>query len=51
MCRAHFVCHMAVYMAPEYLKKGHISDKVDAYAVGVVLLELLTGLNPGQVCV
>lgn len=33
-----------VYMAPEYLTSGRVSDKLDAYSYGVVLLELLTGL-------
>lgn len=33
-----------VYMAPEYLTSGRVSDKIDAYSYGLVLLELLTGL-------
>ncbi|KAF8410628.1 hypothetical protein HHK36_003160 [Tetracentron sinense] len=31
------------YMAPEYLESGSITPKIDVYAFGVVMLELLTG--------
>ncbi|KAF7150675.1 hypothetical protein RHSIM_Rhsim02G0229200 [Rhododendron simsii] len=31
------------YMAPEYLENGFISTKLDVYAFGVLLLEILTG--------
>ncbi|RVX15220.1 Inactive protein kinase [Vitis vinifera] len=31
------------YLAPEYLDGGKITQKVDVYAFGVVLLELMTG--------
>ncbi|KZV52962.1 lysM domain receptor-like kinase 4 [Dorcoceras hygrometricum] len=31
------------YMAPEYLENGLISPKLDVYALGVLMLEILTG--------
>ncbi|CAN6170009.1 unnamed protein product [Urochloa humidicola] len=31
------------YMAPEYLEHGVVSAKLDVYALGVVMLELVTG--------
>jgi len=34
------------YMAPEYAQLGHVSEKTDAFAYGVLLLELLTGKPP-----
>lgn len=34
------------YIAPEYLMYGRISDKIDVYAYGIVLLELLSGRRP-----
>ncbi|XVF00873.1 hypothetical protein REPUB_Repub04eG0039300 [Reevesia pubescens] len=34
------------YLAPEYFMFGKLSDKIDAYAFGVVLLELLSGKRP-----
>jgi len=36
------------YMPCEYLQFGHVSEKTDAYAFGVVLLELLTGKPPAN---
>ncbi|XP_038881379.1 uncharacterized protein LOC120072917 isoform X2 [Benincasa hispida] len=34
------------YIAPEYLMYGRVSDKIDVYAYGIVLLELLSGRHP-----
>lgn len=34
------------YLAPEYFMFGKVNDKIDVYAFGVVLLELLSGRMP-----
>ncbi|KAK4379768.1 hypothetical protein RND71_001630 [Anisodus tanguticus] len=34
------------YLAPEYFMHGKITEKIDVYAFGVVLLELLSGKKP-----
>ncbi|XP_039001711.1 PTI1-like tyrosine-protein kinase 3 isoform X2 [Hibiscus syriacus] len=34
------------YLAPEYFMYGKLCDKVDVYAFGVILLELLSGKRP-----
>jgi interleukin-1 receptor-associated kinase 4 len=37
------VAGTSVYMAPEYIKGGAVSEKIDVYSFGVVLFELLLG--------
>ncbi|MCI30729.1 lysM domain receptor-like kinase 4-like, partial [Trifolium medium] len=34
-------------MAPEYLENGIVSTKVDVYAFGVLMLEMITGKEVG----
>ncbi|KAK8472976.1 hypothetical protein PHAVU_001G018000 [Phaseolus vulgaris] len=36
------------YLAPEYLETGNLTYKVDVYAFGIVLLELITGRRIGE---
>ncbi|VFQ94521.1 unnamed protein product [Cuscuta campestris] len=34
------------YLAPEYFMHGKVNEKIDVYALGVVMLELLSGRKP-----
>uniref|UniRef100_A0A804P691 Protein kinase domain-containing protein n=1 Tax=Zea mays TaxID=4577 RepID=A0A804P691_MAIZE len=34
------------YMAPEYFSHGEVNEKIDVYAFGVVLLEIVSGRRP-----
>ena len=36
----------ARYLAPEYFMHGKVNDKIDVFAFGVVLLELVSGRKP-----
>lgn len=40
--------HNYRYLAPEYIDGGRITEKVDLYAFGVTLLELITGQRTSQ---
>ena len=38
-----------IYMPHEYTESGHVSEKTDSYAFGVILLELVTASGPRAV--
>ena len=40
-----YFCFDRGYMAPEYLVHGHLTEKVDVYAFGVLVLEIISGRN------
>lgn len=44
--RSLTICGTHGYMAPEYLAGGVVSQKMDVFAFGVVMLELLSGREP-----
>lgn len=33
------------YLAPEYLAQGRLTEKVDVYSFGVLVLEIVTGVR------
>ena len=46
----HIVCTNASgYLAPEYAMRGHLTEKTDVYAFGIVALELVSGRKNSDV--
>jgi serine/threonine protein kinase len=43
------VCGTQPYMPVEYFNRGHVSTRTDAFAFGIMVIELLTGLSPAAV--
>ena len=43
------VCGTGPYMPPEYVNRGEVSARTDAFAFGIMAIELLTGLHPVMV--
>lgn len=41
-----YMFSLCSYLAPEYFMHGKMNNKIDVYAYGVVLLELLSGRKP-----
>lgn len=37
------------YTAPEYALHGHLSEKVDTYSFGIVVLEIVSGRKSNNV--
>jgi serine/threonine protein kinase len=44
MCLTTYFCDR--YLAPEYFSYGKVNEKIDVYAFGVVLLEIISGRRP-----
>lgn len=44
--KTYLFIYFSSYLAPEYFMNGKLNDKLDVYAFGVVLLELLSGRKP-----
>ena len=40
------ICGTPLYSSPELLKKRKYTEKVDTWAIGVMLYEMLVGLTP-----
>ncbi|XP_022850931.1 inactive protein kinase SELMODRAFT_444075-like [Olea europaea var. sylvestris] len=47
-CDGDQIVKTSGYLAPEYFNGGNMTEKVDVYAFGLVLLELITGERAGD---
>ena len=44
-----FCTNASGYLAPEYAMRGHLTEKTDVYAFGIVALELVSGRKNSDV--
>ena len=42
----NYLCNLQGYIDPEYFLTSKLTDKSDVYSLGIVFLELLTGMLP-----
>ncbi|WOK98795.1 protein kinase 2A, chloroplastic-like [Canna indica] len=43
------VCGTLEYLAPQFVAKGHLNEKIDVYGFGVLLLEILSGKEANEI--
>lgn len=44
-----FSCSHSGYLAPEYLAHGRLTEKVDVYGFGVLVLEIVSGMRNNKI--
>lgn len=45
----NYLQYVRGYTAPEYALHGHLSEKVDTYSFGIVVLEIISGRKSSDV--